>query len=122
MYFCRMDLLFEKPEVTGGSLLATQIGVADHENFIHTINGVDAYGNYQSPANIQVLLNIHVSRLDWLFLQYKWITLIGHVPLICRDCQCPASSGHCGIHAVKPDHSTVCPAKLHSEKRCLQGM
>jgi hypothetical protein len=65
-----MDLLFEKPEVTVSSLLATQIGVTDHENFIHTINGVDAYGNYLQQ--ICKCLKIHVftfqERMSEIFI------------------------------------------------------
>lgn len=39
-----MDLLFEKPEQTEAVLLATELKMEDSENFIYTINGVDAYG------------------------------------------------------------------------------
>lgn len=43
-FFVRMDLFFEKPEQTEAVLLATELKMEDPENFIYTINGVDAYG------------------------------------------------------------------------------
>lgn len=46
-----MDLFFEKPEQTEAVLLATELKMEDPENFIYTINGVDAYGISDKNSN-----------------------------------------------------------------------
>lgn len=69
----RMDLFFEKPEQTEAVLLATELKMEDPENFIYTINGVDAYGTSSAVRVLDTGAFIPLSQIIQLFVQQDYI-------------------------------------------------
>lgn len=112
-----MDLFFEKPEQTEAVLLATELKMEDPENFIYTINGVDAYGISDKNSNfVQILIQL----VNYPFLRrchYDFAMLS-----FSRDVQCCTSFGHWSFHTTEPDYSAVCSTGLHSKERNVQGI
>ncbi|XP_061197779.1 uncharacterized protein LOC133205901 isoform X2 [Saccostrea echinata] len=69
----KMDLFFEKPEQIENLLLATQMEISDPENYIYSVNGVDAYGTTSALRVLDTVAFLPLGQIIQLFVQQNYI-------------------------------------------------